>query len=255
MYAVWIALALLAADPPPEREKALRAAVDQFATAFQEGKLRKAYPLVDEESQEAFLDMAKLKFSKYEWTGIEWNENFTRAKVTLTVDTEWKLPQVTVPVKRPWQQHWVWKDGTWLWIWEQPTEVQTPFGVVKTQPGGGAANIDVQAEIKKGPKPEDLQEAIQVLTPELVFSRGEAREAEIQVKNNLRGWVTLTAVIPRIPGMKIDRMQKSAGPGETIAFRLYWNPVADQAPPEMVNGAVVSEPIGGEQGLILKFLD
>lgn len=255
MHAVWIALALLAADPPPDREKALRAAVDQFATAFQEGKLRKAYPLVDEDSQEAFLDMAKLKFSKYEWTKIDWSEDFTRATVTLTVDTEWKLPQATVPVRRPWEQHWVWKDGEWLWVWEQPKEIQTPFGVVKVQPGAGSKNIDVEAEIKKGPKPEQLDHAVRILTPNLAFSHGQPREAVLQVKNGLEGHVTLTAVIPRIPGMKIDRIKKSAGPGETVEFRLYWNPIPGEKPPAIVSGSIFAEPIGGEHGLVLTFQD
>jgi hypothetical protein len=253
MYPVWMALALLAADPPPEREKALRAAVDQFATAFQEGKLRKAYPLVDEDSQEAFLDMAKIKFSKYEWTKLEWSEDFTRANVTLTVDTEWKLPQATIPVRRPWDQTWIWKDGAWVWIWDPPKEIDTPFGRVKV--GTAAKNVDVEAEIRKGPKPEDLDNAITVTTPELIFRRSEPREAEIQVKNGLSGHVNLTVYLPRIPGMKIDRIKKSAGPGETIAFRLYWNPVPGEAPAERIPGAVTGEPVGGMHGFVLIFSD
>lgn len=254
MYPILIALALLAADPPPEREKALRMAVEQFAGAFQEGKLRKAYPLVDEESQEAFLAMAKTTFSKYEWTNVEWSEEFTRARVTLTVDTVWKLPQATVPVRRPWDLSWKWQGGEWLWIWDPPKEIDTAFGRVKVQPSSGSSNIDVESEIRKGPKPEDFDNAIHV-TPELIFSRKEAREADLEVRNGLEGHVNLSAIIQRIPGMKIDRVKKSAGPGETIKFRLYWNPLPDQAPPDFVGGSIVAEPIGGMQGFVLTFKD
>jgi hypothetical protein len=254
MYPILIAAALLAADPPPEREKALRTAVTTFADAFLEGKLRKAYPLVDEDSQEAFLDMAKIKLSKYEWQGAEWAEDFTRAKVTLMVDTEWKMPQVTVPVRRPWVMSWKWKDGEWLWVYEPPTEVDTPFGRVKVRSGEAKPNVNIEAEIEKGPNPEELSRTIET-TSELTFYRSKASEAEIQVKNGLPGHVTFTAAIPRIAGMKIDRLKKSVAPGETVSFRLYWNPQPGVDVPNMIQCQLVGEPIGGAHPLVLHFKD
>jgi hypothetical protein len=254
MYPVLIAAALLAADAPPEREQALRTAVTTFANAFQEGKLRKAYPLVDEESQEAFLDMAKLKFSKYEWTKLEWADDFTRAKVTLTVDTKWKMPQATVPVRRSWDLAWVWKGGEWLWVHEVPTEVNTPFGVVKARPGEPKADIDLEAAIKNGPKPEDLT-ALAESTQEVAFFRSKPSEAEIRVTNPMSGYVTFTADLPRIAGLKIDRVKKQAGPKETVAFRLFWTPQPDAAVPDVIHGQVVSEPIGGAHPVTLLFKD
>lgn len=254
MYPVLIAAAMLAADAPPEREQALRAAVTTFAEAFREGKLRRAYPLVDEDSQEAFLDMAKLKFSKYEWTKIEWADDFTRAKVILTVDTEWKMPQATVPVRRPWDLNWKWKDGEWLWVYIAPTEVDTPFGKVKARPGEAKPNIDLEAAIKNGPKPEELSAPIQS-TQEFVFSRSKASEAEIHVKNVMTGYVTFIADLPRIAGLKIDRVKKQAGPNEAVTFRLYWNPQPESAVPDLIQGQVVSEPIGGAHPVMLVFKD
>jgi hypothetical protein len=255
MYPILIAAALLAADPPPEREKALRTAVTTFADAFLEGKLRKAYPLVDEDSQEAFLDMAKIKLSKYEWQGAEWAEDFTRAKVTLMVDTEWKMPQVTVPVRRPWVMSWKWKDGEWLWVYEPPAEIQTPFGTLKARPDQAAnADVDIEAEIKKNSDPEQLSRTVEV-TQELTFQRSKPSEAEIQVKNGLAGHVTFSAAIPRIPGMKIDRITKSVGPGETLSFRLYWNPQPDTKVPDFIQGEIVGEPIGGVHPITFLFKD
>jgi hypothetical protein len=254
MWSAIVALAIFAAEPPPERDQALRAAVTKFANAFQEGKLRQAYPLVDEDSQEAFLDMGKIKFTKYEWQGVEWAESFTEARVTLLVDTELRMPQATVPVRRPWVLNWKWKDGEWLWVWRAPTEISTPFGTVKARPGGTKPDIDIEAEIKKAPKPEDLARTIEV-TGDLTFSRSQASEAEVLVRNGLEGHIEFTAVIPRIPGMKIDRVKKNVPPGETVAFRLYWNPQPGQSVPDMVRGEMVGQPIGGAHTVIFQFKD
>ncbi len=255
MYPILISLALLAADaPPPEREQALRATVAKFADAFVESKLRKAYAMVDDDSQEAFLDMGKTKFTAYEWKEADWSENFTRARVTLTVDTEFRFAQATVPVKRPWQSLWKWKDGEWLWSYEAPKRVETPFGMVTVNPGAPAKPLDVGKELEKAPKAEDL-ERVEILTPEISFSRSKASEAEIVLKNGLPGHVKLEPQIRRTAGLRIDKLDTSAGPGETVRFRLVWDPSEDAQPPESLSCAMIASPVGGTIPFTIFFRD
>lgn len=254
MYPVLIALSLFAADPPPEREQALRATVAKFADAFVEGKLRKAYALVDEESQESFLEMGKLRFTKYEWKDAAWSKDFTAAKVTLTVDTEFHMAGTTVPVQRPWESYWKWKDGEWLWTYQTSSTVQTPFGDVTVDPNVKPEKINLEEKIKQGVKPEDLAKPI-AMTKEIVFSRTKPSEADLVITNPLQGHVTFAPQIPRIAGMKIDRLTKPAGPGETIKFRLYWNPPAGANPPELINCIMDATPVGGGHVFTLIFRD
>src|ERR1700682_756304 len=66
---------------PPPIDEALRARVTQFYQAFTSGKFREAYPLVAEDSQDAFFAASKDTLKSCEILRIRYSDNFTKADV------------------------------------------------------------------------------------------------------------------------------------------------------------------------------
>src|ERR1700693_4824634 len=74
---------------PPPIDEALRARITQFYHAYITGKFREAYPLVAEDSQDAFLGASKESMQSCEIIRIKYSENFTIADVVEACKGEW----------------------------------------------------------------------------------------------------------------------------------------------------------------------
>src|ERR1700732_4926641 len=66
---------------PPPIDEALRARVAQFYGAYTSGKFKDAYPLVAEDSQDAFFAASKDMLKSCEVLRIKYAEDFTKADV------------------------------------------------------------------------------------------------------------------------------------------------------------------------------
>src|SRR5258708_26473436 len=81
---------------PPPIDEALRARIDRFYRAYMAGKFRDAYPLVAEDSQDAFLESSKDTYKSCETLKIRYSENFTRSSVLETCKGEWRWHWQTI---------------------------------------------------------------------------------------------------------------------------------------------------------------
>src|SRR5271169_3408696 len=112
---------------PPEVEEALRARVDEYYHAFMEGKFKKAYLLVAEDSADAFLEADKQQYKACETIKIRYSDNFTKATVVESCKGEWKWHGTVTPTTFPVTSSWKIEDGKWCWSYVKPTQVPSPF--------------------------------------------------------------------------------------------------------------------------------
>ncbi len=237
---------------PPAREKALRAAVKKFADAFIAGKYRDAYLLVADDSQDHFMTMNKPQYKGYAVKNIEWADNFTKARITADVDTEFKFAGNVLPVKRELTSDWRLAGQRWEWYYVPLDYVDTPFGRVPVTPGD-SKSINVREEIKKGPNAETLGQGIEIVKPEATFSRKIPGEAEVEIRNGLPGYVTLKLVMAVYPGLKVHTLSQRAGPNETVKFKFVWSPPENPDSRDVVNGIVVASPLGHQYPISVRF--
>jgi hypothetical protein len=104
-----------AEKPPAEVEQAVRARVNEFYNLLLHKEYRKAEVLIAEDTKDYYYNGSKLDISKFEVQGIEYSENFTRAKAwTLCYQHVIVLgfPPGDVILKMP--TAWRLENGTWL---------------------------------------------------------------------------------------------------------------------------------------------
>src|SRR5579872_5079559 len=133
---------------PPPIDEALRARVTQFYHAYTTGKFREAYPLVAEDSQDAFLGSSKEVLKSCDTLRIRYTENFTSADVVEGCKGEWNYHGVKTPTSFPFTSHWKIIDGQWYWYFLKPTMVPSPFsptGFIAVPPAS-AAPVDKAAK-------------------------------------------------------------------------------------------------------------
>src|SRR5450755_3774875 len=82
-----------AAAPPAKSDKALRARVQEFYQDFVDSKFRQTDAFVAEDSKDFFFAMEKVAFKSFEGPkSIVYSDNFQKANVVVTVETEIRNP-------------------------------------------------------------------------------------------------------------------------------------------------------------------
>jgi len=242
-----MASAGLAQDPaalfekaPPDIDDALRARITQFYQAHQEGKFRAADLMVAEDSKEAFFGMDKPRCRAFTLGNIKYLDNFTRAQVMISCDTEMMMMTGRIPVKRPLSSKWKVVEGQWFWYVDPPSrgETVTPFGISKPQePGSSSAPKDLRGlfvdvgAVTKSVKADKTQ---------LAFDPNGAATGQVVLTNQLPGSVTLAIEARETPGLtfKLDRTTLSRG--ERAVLHARYEPVQGSTPSATTVQIVVS---------------
>ena len=118
---------------PPAIDEALRAQVDKFYQAFIAGKFKEAYLLVADDSQDKFFELPKEQYKGCEIIKVHYTENFTKAAVVTSCKADWRFHGTTVLTTFPLTSNWEVVDGQWLWHYEKPTMVASPFSPTARQ--------------------------------------------------------------------------------------------------------------------------
>ncbi|HML18338.1 MAG TPA: hypothetical protein VK419_15010 [Bryobacteraceae bacterium] len=131
------ALALLpvlafAQTPPPDVEQALRARVTQFFQYHVEGgpSFRKALELVAEDTKDYYFGAQKFQFKSFHIDTVKFEDNFTKAQVTVTGERVWQ-PRPDFPptlITTPMLTLWKIENGKWVWYYNPDNEWLTPMG-------------------------------------------------------------------------------------------------------------------------------
>jgi hypothetical protein len=233
---------------PPEVEKALRARVAQYYQAFVDGKFRQAVAVVAEDSQEAFFAIEKHRIRGFEIIKINYSENFTKATVVATIDTDVSFRGTTFPAKAPLTTQWKIEDGEWFWCVIPSAGAPSPMGMMKAGPGGqGLAGGPFSI-----PKAEQILEKVKVDKSEVALSSYEPASGSVTLANGLAGPVTLRVQVDKVAGLeaKIDKPELPPNEIATITFS-YVPP--DKSPKSTLIAKIMVEPTRQEFPIKLVF--
>lgn len=217
----WTGQALeLLEQAPPHIDQALRERVRLFYQAHVDGKFRMADTVVHEDSKDAFFAAEKRRYKSFEILKIQYSENFTRARVTVVVDSEFQMPGAgQIPVKIPLTSLWKYDQGQWWWYVEPPEKTQeTPFGLMR--PGMGSEQT-ASVFPRQLPSPEELRKQVQIDKSQARLKANSDSEDRIVVTNRTPGLVKVSLHGPKLPGLEasIDKPNLQAGEQATISFR------------------------------------
>src|SRR5579884_539760 len=115
--------------PPPEVEQALQARVDEFYKACVARKFREAEHILGEESRDQFYNSNKPQYNSDELKKIIWEDNYTKAKVQVTVGMDMPMQSFVLHARPVVEAEWRLVDGQWYLHLPGPEEgIRTPFG-------------------------------------------------------------------------------------------------------------------------------
>jgi len=211
---------------PPPIDEALRARVTQFYHAYTTGKFREAYPLVAEDSQDAFLGASKDIMKSCEILRIKYSENFTIADVVEGCKGEWVYHGVKTPTSFPLTSHWKIVDGQWYWYYVKSTVMPSPFSPT----GFIAVPPDAPADTAKKALPaipanpveaaRGILSKVRVDKTAIKLHGYETSKDELHVINEMPGQVSLSIDPIAFPGLKITpgKTELQANEQTTIVF-------------------------------------
>ncbi|MGA2877335.1 MAG: hypothetical protein ABSG13_00120 [Bryobacteraceae bacterium] len=190
---------------PPPIDEALRARVDKFYGAFIAGKFKDAYLLVADDSQDKFFELSKDQYKGCEIIKIRYRENFTKAAVVTSCKADWRFHGTVVLTTFPLTSNWEVIDGQWVWHYEKPTMVPSPFSPT------GFVNVPPDSTPSiNGLVPKDIPGAAQGILAKVSVDKTSVRlrphetsQDVVHVRNDMPGQVSLKVDKPDIEGLKI----------------------------------------------------
>jgi hypothetical protein len=260
------ALALLpvlamAQTPPPEVDQALRARVTEFFQYHVEGgaSFRKAMDLVADDTKDYYFSAQKFQFKSFHLDTVAFNDDFTRAEVTVTGERVYQ-PRPDFPptlITTPMLTRWKIENGKWVWFYNATCEQVLPMGpsdckaistpmpsaVPKFDPsqiGDAARKIFQQSSIDKN---------IATLAPD------KSSSDQVVFHNGQPGAVKVVLdAPPAIPGFSAAFDKSDLSAGQNAILKIHFDPAAKPADlPAEVKLRFIVEPFNLPFGVTVKF--
>lgn len=184
---------------PPAVDEALRARVNEFYQYHVDKKFRKADALVAEESKDTFYAALKQEPLSFRINEIQYEENFSKARVMTLLKVERGIPYSAglVRMDMPVQTYWKVIDGQWFFYLPERPCRPTPMGPCRAF---------TPEELEAAKNQVVLKEAVDKAMADakagrfanwefseksVVLNREAGAEAVITLKNNMNGYLTL----------------------------------------------------------------
>jgi hypothetical protein len=209
------------AEAPPSVpagvDQALRARIEEFYRYHVSEEYRKAEKLVAEDSQDVYYIHNKPKYEGFEIKSIEYLDNFTKAKVALTVEQyvhgvgfEGKL------FKMPSTCTWKLVDGKWFWYADPEELARGPMG--KSGNAGTKPGAAIKEPDEKLLTTPDVALNKVTLDKDVVVLKPHGT-AEVNVTNGTAGTITL-ALFQVLPDIKVTFQKTDLNQGEKTVVTL-----------------------------------
>lgn len=214
---------------PPAIDRALRERVAQFYDAHVEKKTVKVFSMVAEDSQQVFFDMEKPFMRGYEIKHIKYADDYTKAAVILSVDTDLvMLGFGKHKVIMPLQSKWKLVDGQWMWFvepYDSEKGVETAFGSMQAKDANEASadpRQAVAAAMASAPTLDKIQSTVKVTANQVDLSSHEPSSFEIVLTNTFQGKVQLELEVQDLPGLsvKLDKNELEQGQQAKLSFAM-----------------------------------
>ncbi len=242
---------------PPHIDQELRKRVRFFYQAHVDGKFRLADQVVHEDSKDAFFVADKRRYKGFEIIKIDYEENFTKAKVVVAVDTDFFMPGAgRVPVTMPLTTLWKYDKGTWWWyvVPRSPEEgIETPFGIMKPGKEVDPAKASTYQKLQNLPGADVIRSQVSVSATSVTLDCREGGDSgEIVVSNGMPGMVKVTLNVPEAEGFSA-RMEKDRIPARSETKALFSCEANPELAGKKLNGALIVQPTGQRIPLIISF--
>jgi hypothetical protein len=210
-----------AQQPSPaaaEAEAALRAKAEQFFQLQVDKKYRQGEALVAEDTKDLYYNGSRLNIESFSIQKIELLDDNTRAKVTIKAKVTHVAPGFgTMVFDTPSTTLWKLESGQWVYYIDQSAPIETPFGPVKRQEGGGLP--PVLSMMGKAPDISRLQNMVKI-DRNTVDLASDVPVQTVTVSNNLPGGVDLDFQAGKIAGLSAELEKKHLEAGETTVIRF-----------------------------------
>ncbi|MBM3795488.1 MAG: hypothetical protein FJW31_15815 [Acidobacteria bacterium] len=239
----------LAAQAPPHIDQALRARVQAFYDLQQAKKYRQSETLVHEDSKDIFYGAEKLTFRNFKIVGVTFEEQFTRAKVVIDIDTDVFFPGFgQMAVHRPLASSWKLDQEQWWWFVTATNVKASPFGPMNFGDGQLASGPKTQGPAAPAPPilgniksmenfPEVMKELRSKVTADkdaVTLPSNQAGEAVVLLFNKFDNKIKPVITMPDKPGLKVVLDPPVVPSGEQGRIRIIATPVAGTRPPVSV---------------------
>ncbi|MBM3812674.1 MAG: hypothetical protein FJW20_13685 [Acidimicrobiia bacterium] len=242
---------------PPHVDKALRDRIAHFYQSHVDGKFRLADEAVHEDSKDVFFGAEKTRFRSYKIVSIQYEDNFTKAKVVVECDMDFFMPGIgTTVVHRPISSLWKQEESQWWWYvipYDPKVGRETPFGHMKETAGGsGPPPGDLMSMLNAAPKGPELQKRVSADKESIDLSSTEPSSGEILITNRFDGPVNLELHAPEYLGLEVKLDKTKLGVGEHAKLTARYTPHNQAWKPEM-DALVRVEPLGAVIPVKIRF--
>jgi hypothetical protein len=250
LIAFWTACTLLPAElgraqgdaaeifqkAPPEIDAALRARVSKFFQAHVDKKFRLAEQVVAEDSKDYYFTMEKTGYLGFEIVKIDYSENFTKAKVIVGAEMEWRTPRTgKMIVKPPLASLWKLENGDWYWYIIPQKDWETPFGKMKPGADSGAAVVAPSIlDAFKGVDINQVLRQVQLSTNQVELKSYEPSEGEVTIENHMPGPITLRLDETGVRGLTTVLDKVAVGSNQSAHLSIKYVPDTTAAKPTTI---------------------
>ena len=234
---------------PPAVDEALRARINKFYQLQVEGNYRAAEALVAEDTKDYYYNSGKPKYFGFKINRIDYNDDFTAAKVVVTGQRIIAMPGLTSE-PRPFPEGSKWKlvNGDWYWYLTDEDQHMTPMGLSHPTASGQTPQIPGQEEMQK------VLTQVTADKKEVTLKSEEESRAEFVISNPLSGAITLTLEAPADPkgafAAQLDHAE--VAPGGKATVTVSWKPGIRPAP-QLIQIVARAEPINVVVRMRVKF--
>jgi hypothetical protein len=229
---------------PPDVDEALRGRITKFYHSFVDGKYHDAYDMVAEDSKDTFLGSDKYTCTKVEIVKINYSENFTRATTLVSCASEFVARGNKFPTNIPITGFWKVEGGKWCWYTVPRTQGTSPFGTLRSAPGGPPQAEPVVPEHPL-PKMPDLKEILSMVKLDkyqVQLSSFEPGSDQVVVTNDMPGQLTLSIEPPSMPGLEVQAERTVLKPHESSKVTFQFKPSNKRAK-EAIDVSLLVEPL------------
>jgi hypothetical protein len=198
-------------QPPPDVDRALRERVTEFFELHVKGEFRQAESLVAEDTKDFFYNGNKPRYISFEITHIKYNEDFTKAQVTLMCEQYIHAPGFEgKPMKVPTPSTWKLENGKWCWYVDQEQLHNTPFGRMWSDPKASSSGPAPAPPLSIATTAQQFYALFKVDKDSVALAPGGT--GQVTISNGSPGSMTVE-VIGALEGVeaKLDRAQVKAG--------------------------------------------
>jgi len=237
-----------APQAPSDVEKALRDRVTEFFQYHVTGEYKKAFPMVADDTQEAYFAQGKMKLKSFKVDSVQFlDPGFTKARVNLTVVRDWQVRMQNNEAIIPMATDWKIEDGKWVWFYDLKDRWLTPMGPSNVE--APKRNADGTIDLPKNFSDEVIAARARALLQQSGIDKrmvnldaGKPSSERVIFTNSAQGPVGLSlAGVPQIPGFKAELDKQDVASGGTANLTLSYDS-KDTTPQAPFMIQVVTEP-------------